>query len=250
MNNTVLKNGIMTNEEKQRIFAAATTSKKKNKQIYLAPVLSFVFITSFLVIIGGYVYKELMFSNQHTHFKKVTDGSQFTTSKNSMKNQNLPKEKNSDGRTTNSTPSNQQTSNSNSGTTNTNSTSNQNSGTTKDKVTTDSKPIQTGITGDTKIINLFSPTANQMVKAGSKMTVTGTVAKGFENQTLQVKLFSGTQHGSKTLQVQTFQVGSDGHFSGTFTVPSSLPSSGTKMEMVLELLVKGGPQIQTTLTAE
>lgn len=76
--------------------------------------------------------------------------------------------------------------------------------------------------------------------------VSGTV----ENQTLQVTLFSGDVKPSATLQVQDFKVGSDGKFNGSFTIPSNLPSSGTNMQIVFELLMKGGPEVSTTLTVQ
>jgi hypothetical protein len=103
----------------------------------------------------------------------------------------------------------------------------------------DNTSIQTGLSGDTQIIQLISPTANQTVTPGSTITVSGTVAKGFENQTLQVTLFSGDQKPSNVLRVQNFIVDRDGRFRGTFTEPSSLPPRGTKMQFWLELLEKG-----------
>lgn len=106
------------------------------------------------------------------------------------------------------------------------------------------------IVGDTGIIHLDSPVPNQLVKAGSQILVSGTVAKGFENQTLQVTLFSGDVKPSATFQVQDFKVGSDGKFNGSFTIPSNLPSSGTNMQIVFELLMKGGPEVSTTLTVQ
>ncbi|KPV42530.1 hypothetical protein [Alicyclobacillus ferrooxydans] len=106
------------------------------------------------------------------------------------------------------------------------------------------------IIGNTQIIHLVSPIPNQTVQAGSKIMVSGTVAKGFGHQTLQVQLLSGNVRPSKIIQIKKFQVGSDGKFSGQFGIPNNLPSSGTKMQVVFELLMKGGPEVSTTLIAK
>ncbi|GMA65764.1 hypothetical protein NZD89_28525 (plasmid) [Alicyclobacillus fastidiosus] len=107
-----------------------------------------------------------------------------------------------------------------------------------------------GITGDTHIIHLVSPVSNQNVKTSSGITVSGTVAKGFENQWLRVTLISETQSGAKTeskiFQSQKFKVDNNDKFSELFTIPDTVQSSGAK-RLVLELLVKGHPQIQTTV---
>ncbi len=100
------------------------------------------------------------------------------------------------------------------------------------------------------IIAVVSPAKNQSVKPGSTIIITGKVASGFENQILKVTLFSGTDKVSKILQSKEFRVGNNGTFSGSFEMPNSLPPSGTEMQLILELLVHGGPQYQTTLKVQ
>lgn len=106
------------------------------------------------------------------------------------------------------------------------------------------------IIGNTQIIHLASPVPNQTVQAGSEIMVSGTVGKGFEHQTLQVQLYSGNVKPLRIIQTKKIQVGSDGKFSGQFGIPNNLPSGGTKMQVVFELLMKGGPEVSTALSAK
>ncbi|EJY56138.1 hypothetical protein URH17368_1143 [Alicyclobacillus hesperidum URH17-3-68] len=96
-------------------------------------------------------------------------------------------------------------------------------------------------------ITVTSPKAEQMVAPGQTLTVTGTVANGFTQKDVQVTLFDGTAHGSKTLVTRIFQAGKNDAWSGTIAVPKSLPKSSTELALDAEVLVKGGPRVQTVL---
>ncbi|GMA57913.1 hypothetical protein C7445_10964 [Alicyclobacillus sacchari] len=96
-------------------------------------------------------------------------------------------------------------------------------------------------------ITVTSPKAEQTVAPGQTLTVTGTVSHNFAQKDVQVTLLDGTAHASKTLVTTIFQAGKNDTWTGKIVVPKSLPKSSTELGLDAEVLVKGGPDVQTIL---
>lgn len=66
MNRTVFKKGLMDNNEKNRILEAVLKGTVKPKRYFLAPVLTTIFLISFFLFIGSFVFEKIEEENKES----------------------------------------------------------------------------------------------------------------------------------------------------------------------------------------
>ncbi len=66
MNKTVLKEGVMSDIEKRKIYRAALNGKVRRRRNYFAPVLSAIVLTGLFLTLGSFTYLNLFVSNKNS----------------------------------------------------------------------------------------------------------------------------------------------------------------------------------------